>query len=342
MSENYTQDKIHELLRHSWFVVARSIDISRPVAAQLLDTQLVVFRDKNGAARVTDRRCIHRGGNLAQGRVTDDGIQCPYHGWSFNGETGSCTRIPSMTECANIPSNAKIRAYPAVEKYGHVWTCLEEPFLDIPSPPELEQMEIEEWCAAMPIPAKVGFMAATENFRDMAHFPFVHQATMGNVEQVIPKLDVTREGRRTAVSFRYPKIAGAEFSSIGDAWMHYHSYAPGFAAILYEYDKEGKRYLVDFPSPVSKNQCIIYWAIAQDKNFAGGSMAEVLQLETNVFDEDTPILEGLHPGEVPHAGEAIEVSCPADVFTLNYRRATKWALDEISARIDKPVLEKAS
>jgi len=346
MSDKYTQDRIHELVRHCWFVVARSVDISKPVAARLLDTPLVVFRDKDGVAKVTDSRCMHRGANLAQGVVTENGIQCPYHGWAYDGTTGKCTRIPSLANGQAIPENAKIKAYPAVEKYGHVWTCLDEPFFEIPTPPELDGLVIDEWRAALPIPAKCGFMAATENFRDMAHFPFVHHVTMGEVDPVIPQLDVQRDGRRIAVSFRYPKVVGAEFSNIGDAWMHYHSYAPGFAAILYEYDKEGKRYLVDFPSPVSKDQCIIFWGIAQDKDFAGGTLDEILHIETNVFNEDTPVLEGLSPGEVPHDGEAVEVSCPADVFTLNYRRATTWVLDEIAARLAKTsenaALEKAS
>lgn len=334
MSNAYTLDRLHETFRHCWFVVARSQDLSKPQAAQLLGQPLVVFRDKDGVARVTDRRCIHRGGNLSQGKVTEHGIQCPYHGWTFDGRTGKCSRIPSLAADGTIPSNAAIRSYPVVERYEHVWTCLDEPLLDIPTPPELDGLVLE-WRAATPIPAKCGFMAATENFRDMAHFPFVHEATMGKVESVVPKLDVKRDGRRLSASLRYTKVEGAEFSHIGDAWMHYHSYAPGFAAILYEYDTEGKRYLVDFPSPVSHDECIIYWGVAVDKNFKGGTADEILELETHVFDEDTPILGGLSPSEVPHAGEAVEVSCPADVYTLNYRRATKFVVDQINASREK-------
>lgn len=334
MSNAYTLDRLHNAFRHCWFVVARSQDLSKPVAAQLLDQPLVVFRDKDGIARVTDRRCVHRGGNLANGTVTEHGIRCPYHGWSFDGDTGKCTRIPSQAIDAAIPANAKIRSYPVIEKYEHVWTCLDEPLLDIPAPPEMDGLVLE-WRAAAPIPAKCGFMAATENFRDMAHFPFVHEATMGKVDSIVPKLEIKRDGRRLAASFRYPKVEGAEFSHIGDAWMHYHSYAPGFAAILYEYDREGKRYLVDFPSPVSRNECIIFWAVATDQGFSGGTVDEILAIETNVFDEDTPILEGLSPSEVPHADEAVEVSCPADVYTLNYRRATKFVVDQINASREK-------
>jgi phenylpropionate dioxygenase-like ring-hydroxylating dioxygenase large terminal subunit len=333
MSERYSPENLWKAYRHCWFAVARSCDINKPKAAKLLDQDLVVFRDKDGTAHITDRRCIHRGGDLAAGKVDEHGIACPYHGWSFDGETGMCTRIPSMAGAGQIPGNARIRSYPVIERYEHVWTCLDEPFFDIPSPPELDGLTLE-WRPAKPIPARCGFMAATENFRDMAHFPFVHHKSMGNVPAGVPKLDVQRDGRRLAVSFKYDQVEDAHFSHIGNAVMNYHSYAPGFAAILYDYGSIGKRYLVDFPTPVSRDECIIHWAVAIDSKFTGGTIDEILKLETAVFDEDTPILEGLTPHEVPLAGEWPEVSCPADVYTLNYRRAVKFVIDSILDRLE--------
>ncbi|MDG9759565.1 aromatic ring-hydroxylating dioxygenase subunit alpha [Pseudomonas sediminis] len=333
MNERYTPERLWRAYRHCWFVVARSCDIDTPQAAQLLDQNLVVFRDAQGVARVTDRRCIHRGADLSAGKVTANGIQCPYHGWAFDGESGQCTEIPALCDGASIPGNAKIRSYPTVERYEHVWTCLEEPMMDIPIPPELDGSQWE-WLPAAPIAANCGFMAATENFRDMAHFPFVHQVSMGDVSPLVPKLDVKREGRRLGASFRYERVEDSTFSDIGDAWMHYHSYAPGFAAILYDYDTAGKRYLVDFPTPVSRERCIIHWAVAVDRDFKGGSVADILAIETQVFDEDTPILNGLCPAEVPLAGQWPEASCAADVYTLNYRRATQYVVDHILDRLE--------
>lgn len=333
MNDHYTPENLWRAFRHCWFVVARSCDIDKPKAARLLDHDLVVFRDKDGKACVTDRRCIHRGGDLAAGKVTDDGIACPYHGWSFDGTTGMCTRIPSLEENDRIPPNARIGGYPVIERFEHVWTCLEEPFFDIPEPPELDGLELQ-WLPGTQIPARCGFMAATENFRDMAHFPFVHHETMGDVPSIVPKLDVKREGSRLSASYKYDQVQQSDFSNIGDAVMYYHSYAPGFAAILYDYGDIGKRYLVDFPTPVSRNECIIHWAVAIDRGFKGGTIEEILELESAVFNEDTPILEGLMPSEVQLSGGLTEVSCAADVYTLNYRRAVKHVVDTILDRLD--------
>ena len=42
-------------------------------------------------------RCPHRAAALSQGRMTAAGyLQCAYHGWSFDGETGACTNIPQV------------------------------------------------------------------------------------------------------------------------------------------------------------------------------------------------------------------------------------------------------
>lgn len=329
MSTTYDPETLRKAYRHNWFVVARSQDIiDKPRPARLLDQDLVVFRGADGQAHVLDRRCIHRGGDLAGGKVVEGAVQCPYHGWRFDG-SGTCSHIPSLPISGRIPPKAAVTCYPVQEKFGHVWTCLGDPVFSLPDPPEIADLTLE-WRTAVPIPAQCGFMAATENFRDMAHFPFVHEASMGEVDPVIPDLQVERDGREVRASYHYPKVPSATFSDSGDAWMHYHSYAPGIATILYDFGPEvGKRYLVDFPSPVSYQECLIFWAVATDKDFKGGTVDEILVVEKQVFDEDTPVLEGLRPREVPLAGQVVEVSAPADVYTLNYRRATKFAVDTI-------------
>lgn len=329
MAENrYTPELLWRALRHCWFPVARSEDIATPQSATLLDQRLAVFRDRHGTARVTDSRCPHRGADLSMGTVVDGGIECPYHGWVFDGADGRCARLPSLADQDRIPPKAAVRTYPVVERFQHVWTCLDEPLLPLPEPPELDNLTLD-WRAGKAISAECGFMAATENFRDMAHFPFVHRRSMGDVDPVFPKLDVERDGREVRASFFYRKNPGSSYSDMGDCWMHYHTYAPGLSGILFDYGATGKRYLMDFPAPATPESCTIFWAAATDADFTGGTVEEITDLETGVFDEDTPILNRLRPREIQLLGDTSEVSCPADVYTLNYRRATMTAVDLI-------------
>lgn len=55
-----------------------------------------VFRGLDGKAYVVDAYCPHLGANLAVGGkvVGRSCIECPFHGWQFDGENGKCTRIP--------------------------------------------------------------------------------------------------------------------------------------------------------------------------------------------------------------------------------------------------------
>ena len=98
----------------------------------------VLFRDSQGQAHCLSNVCVHRGASLADGKVKGDCVECPYHGWQFNGE-GACTRIPSLGSNAAIPSRAKVDSYPVQEKFGLIFAFLGDlpederpPIMDIP------------------------------------------------------------------------------------------------------------------------------------------------------------------------------------------------------------------
>ncbi len=100
-----------------WWPVAHGHEIlQHPVAFQLGNQKLALYRDLSGAARAVEDRCPHRRLPLSMGRLTEDGsIQCPYHGWSFDGATGRCTAIPNLSEGERIPAGIKVTAFSAVE-----------------------------------------------------------------------------------------------------------------------------------------------------------------------------------------------------------------------------------
>ena len=55
---------------------------------------LAVFRGEDGKANVIDAYCPHNGANLAVGGVVKDNcLECPFHGWRFQGD-GKCVHIP--------------------------------------------------------------------------------------------------------------------------------------------------------------------------------------------------------------------------------------------------------
>jgi phenylpropionate dioxygenase-like ring-hydroxylating dioxygenase large terminal subunit len=57
------------------------------------------------------------GTDLGIGQVDGNWIRCAFHHWAFD-ETGFCQNIPCQSE---IPTKAKLPAYPTQEKYGFIW-----------------------------------------------------------------------------------------------------------------------------------------------------------------------------------------------------------------------------
>ena len=61
-----------------------------------LGEHFAVFRSsRSGTAFVTDLYCPHLGASLGSGAtVTGDCITCPFHKWTFDGNSGECVNIP--------------------------------------------------------------------------------------------------------------------------------------------------------------------------------------------------------------------------------------------------------
>ena len=159
-----------------WYPVLMSKELlDAPQRARILAQDFVVFRDAQGAAHVLSNTCIHRGGSLYGGKIRGDHIQCPYHGWQFDG-AGACRKIPSLGTEARIPARTRIDAYPVVEKYGIVFAFLG----DLPEserPPMLEVPEFEDpaWRATwINFQVDYNYERSIENGMDAAHNEFVH------------------------------------------------------------------------------------------------------------------------------------------------------------------------
>jgi phenylpropionate dioxygenase-like ring-hydroxylating dioxygenase large terminal subunit len=107
-----------------WYPVCQSSTLTdKPLQQRMLGQDFVLFRDEHGSAHCLSNTCTHRGGSLSGGRIKGDCLECPYHGWQFDGD-GSCRRIPSLGANAKIPSRARVDAYPTQERYGLVFAFL--------------------------------------------------------------------------------------------------------------------------------------------------------------------------------------------------------------------------
>lgn len=61
-----------------------------------LGENFAVFRASNGDVNILNAYCPHLGANMAVGGIVKGNcLQCPFHGWTFDGTSGKCVRIPN-------------------------------------------------------------------------------------------------------------------------------------------------------------------------------------------------------------------------------------------------------
>lgn len=161
---------------NGWYAIGRSDDVAvgqvRSVIA--VERELVVWRGSDGVAHVADAHCPHLGAHLGGGTVEGDTVQCPYHGWRFDG-SGACVEVPYSE--ARIPSKACIPTYPVREQDGFLLFWFHaggaEPTYEVPLVPEAGA---EGW--SEPHVFRYELVAAlqemAENNVDYAHLRFVH------------------------------------------------------------------------------------------------------------------------------------------------------------------------
>lgn len=165
---------LEEELKNHWFAVQFSSTLEKDmmIPFDLFGEPWVIFREKDGKAACVKDECAHRACPVSIGTVVDGEVQCPYHGWQFNGQ-GNCTKMPSTAMCKGI----KIKALPVVEVDGMIWVW----------PGWREPMGTPEGVAAPPpgfkihaeieveVPVEHGLLI--ENLLDLAHAPFTHTTT---------------------------------------------------------------------------------------------------------------------------------------------------------------------
>lgn len=115
-----------EVLRRYWQPAAltEELNTKRPVVpVRLLGEDLVLFRDEEGKLGLIQRHCPHRGADMCFGRLEDNGLRCPFHGWHFNRD-GQCVEQPAEPEGSKMHEQIRARSYPVVERAGIVWAYM--------------------------------------------------------------------------------------------------------------------------------------------------------------------------------------------------------------------------
>ena len=192
------------MLINNWYVLGLTDEVGEaPVGTHALGQDFVLFRDQSGKVHCLSDTCVHKGGSLCRGKVVDGNVECPYHGWRYNGD-GDCVLIPALGADGKIPRRARVDAYPTEERWGWIWVFLgdlpEEERPPLPAFfPEYEAQDGQWRFTRGKARFKCNWVRAIENGVDRTHAVFVH-TDFGNPERTIAQpYEVTDDDNRLYV-----------------------------------------------------------------------------------------------------------------------------------------------
>jgi phenylpropionate dioxygenase-like ring-hydroxylating dioxygenase large terminal subunit len=333
-----------------WYPVVMGNELTdKPVKVRMLGQDFVAFRDASGRAHCLANTCVHRGGSLAHGKIRGGEIECPYHGWRFDG-AGTCRRIPSLGVDAKIPTRARVDAYPVGEKCGIVFAFLG----DLPEaerPPMLEVPEFENpnWRPSwINFQVDYSYERSIENGMDPAHNEFVHPThgfSGANDDYRVHDLRWIGDGKWGPGFFhrsRSPASTDPVFAQMKQAS---DSREAGSGTIgpnhMWTYirfggGKEMHQYM--WETPIDENSTNIFFLNMRNTFLDAEMDNRVGDRNWMVAEQDIGVLTKLEPRQTPDTNTR-EFMVPADEPILRYRQ--KLAEFEVRGwRIDTPAVDR--
>ena len=170
------------LLKNVWYMglLSRQLKQNATYSMEIMGEPVVFWRSADGKVNAVRDICPHRGIPLSYGQIVKNEIECPYHGWKFNGK-GVCTEIPSLAEGQDLDcSKIKVRSFPVEEKQGNIWIFFGDKDFDFtkaPPVPMLGAFSVDKAANHVEIaefPCHIDH--AVIGLMDPAHGPYIHKS----------------------------------------------------------------------------------------------------------------------------------------------------------------------
>jgi vanillate O-demethylase monooxygenase subunit len=189
-------------LRNAWYCAgwADQLPDGGVLGLTILKEPVVVYREGNGSVSALEDRCPHRFAPLSMGKVLGGNrLQCPYHGLEFD-RSGACVRNPHGDK--RIPTRAKVKSYPAVEKHKAIWVWMGDQPADESKVPDFSVMDnVPELHTTKrdKIMIQANVELIIDNLLDLSHTSFLHEGILGNADTVESEIVVKQDGTTVTV-----------------------------------------------------------------------------------------------------------------------------------------------
>jgi phenylpropionate dioxygenase-like ring-hydroxylating dioxygenase large terminal subunit len=315
------------MIRNQWYVVLESKDVeNNPIGVTRLGEKMVFWRNQSGAVHAAVDRCPHRGVALSVGKIRSEHLQCPFHGFEFDG-SGKCVLIPANGQNGAIPNAMHLDIYPTYEAHGLIWLWWGSlPPGNLAEPQFFDNLDDSFYYGSAHDPWDAHYSRVIENQLDVVHLPFIHRNTIGRGNRTVVDGPVVEwKGDKMLYTYVFnreddgtPPRKASELSSKSATSVHLEFIFPN---LWQNYISEQVRIVAAFV-PVDEAHTILYLRFYQKflRVPVLGTLIARLAMPSNVFiaHEDRrvvitqqPKASGLKIGEIMISG---------DLPIIEYRR----------------------
>jgi phenylpropionate dioxygenase-like ring-hydroxylating dioxygenase large terminal subunit len=325
------------ILRNAWYSVAFSheVDGTRPLQRYCCGDRIALFRTAAGTPVALFDRCPHRGAPLSLGKIAEDTLQCPYHGFRY-GTSGQCVRVPSQ---ATIVPELSVRSYPVIEKGGFLW--LWPGASDAADPallPDGHEFGLDRagWTAKpyLLLEIKANYSLLFENLLDTSHISFLHGTALDggrmasstfHIESDNQRVRIVRELKGDTPTPSNTKQYGLDGVTVFDRRLESIAYLPNLHIIRNTFtfpERPGHpphvRINVMPITPARANE--LYQFLTMTTSYPESHPPELVEGMRSVLDEDRVVLEAIQALYDEGGSDLPEWSVNADVAGLRARR----------------------
>lgn len=341
--------------RSQWYIAGYGFEFGQEIVGRrILGDPIVFYRTDDGEPVALAGLCVHRFMPLKYGKVENESVVCPYHGYAY-GKDGRCHTIPT----GGKPSpHARLRSYPLMERGPLVWIWMGNP--DAPDPsilPDASDIGLgadsQGWRIdpgkTLPMQARPALLV--DNLFDLSHLAFIHSESVPNGSSLcmIPPVIEMNEGRLrvsrtlTGIEIEEHSILDRTIPVARDrgklhALLHSEMYNAGLINAsgpwLWTAREDGRGdpvailNYVHGITPETANSVHYFGIVTRNYLLQDDQLSALLVNQIDrVRMEDVTTLEALELDVDEHASPGVEISTKVDEGALRARRTLRKLIE---------------
>ncbi len=313
-------EESNAVLKANWAGLAVGADVpaagdAKPI--EFLGIPLLLIRDKDGAVRVFENICRHRGMKLvSEPKKIEGAIRCPYHSWCYSTK-GKLVSTPHVGGAGHNTHDAIVKEELGLnEVRSHIWRDVV--FINISgtaAPFETVHAElIQRWSefdqpmfhggtdSRFQLDVKTNYKLAVENYCESYHLPWVHPG-LNSYSRLEDHYNIAEYGRYSGQgTLVYKQFTGddgtpafPDFSNLSGKWDEGAEYITVYPNVLLGAQRDHAFAIVLEPKAHDRTVEHIHLYYASDTT-SQDSRAKNADLWKEVFEEDIFVVEGMQAG----------------------------------------------